>query len=159
MDYIGEHLLPGQLGHFFIVLSLIASLLATVAYFISAQSRDETNARYWKKLARYAFITESISVFAVFGILFYIVYNHLFEYTYFQSGDYLDCWRLGAECWTCDRRRNQSDFERRGRNAAGYDIGYRHRNDHGRRRPFGQWQRHHEGVGFHCSAYSSRCDR
>ena len=33
MDYIGEHLLPGQLGHFFIVLSLVASLVATFAYF------------------------------------------------------------------------------------------------------------------------------
>ena len=35
MDYIGEHLLPGQLGHFFIVLSLVASLVATFAYYKS----------------------------------------------------------------------------------------------------------------------------
>jgi hypothetical protein len=33
MDYIGEHRLPGQLGHFFIVLSLVASLVATFSYF------------------------------------------------------------------------------------------------------------------------------
>ncbi|NOT51046.1 MAG: cytochrome c biogenesis protein CcsA [Chitinophagaceae bacterium] len=82
MDYIGEHRLPGQLGHFFIVLSLIASLVATVSYFLSARSKDEIDAGYWKKLARYAFITEAVSVFAVFGILFYIVHNHLFEYKY-----------------------------------------------------------------------------
>ncbi len=82
MDYIGENRLPGQLGHFFIVLSLVASLLATVSYFISARSKDEMNAGYWKRLARYAFLTEVISVFAVIGILIYIIHSHLFEYRY-----------------------------------------------------------------------------
>lgn len=82
MDYIGENLLPGQLGHFFIVLSLVASLLATVTYFLAAQSKNETDSIAWKKLARYAFIIEVISVFSIFGILFYIIHNHLFEYHY-----------------------------------------------------------------------------
>ncbi len=82
MDYTGEHRLPGQLGHFFIVLSLIASLVATVSYFISAQSKDEIKAAEWKKLARYAFFTEVFSVFAVLGLLIYIIHSHLFEYRY-----------------------------------------------------------------------------
>jgi cytochrome c-type biogenesis protein CcmF len=82
MDYTGEHLLPGQLGHFFIVLSFVASLVATFAYFKSTQSKIDTEAGYWKKLARYAFITESISIITIFSILFYIIYNHLFEYKY-----------------------------------------------------------------------------
>ena len=82
MGYIGEHLLPGQLGHFFIVLSLVASLIATFSYFRSAQSKNEIDASYWKKLARFAFITEAISVFAVIGILIYILSSHLFEYKY-----------------------------------------------------------------------------
>jgi cytochrome c-type biogenesis protein CcmF len=82
MDYIGEHLLPGQLGHFFIVLSFVASLIATFSYFKSAQSKNDADALHWKKLARYAFLTEIISVFTIFGILFYIISNHLFEYKY-----------------------------------------------------------------------------
>ncbi|MGB3007227.1 MAG: cytochrome c assembly protein, partial [Chitinophagaceae bacterium] len=82
MDYIGENLLPGQLGHFFIVLSLVASLIATFSYFKSTQSKIEEEKGYWKKLARISFIIESISVFAIFAILFYIIYNHLFEYKY-----------------------------------------------------------------------------
>lgn len=49
MDYIGEHLLPGQLGHFFIVLSLVASLIATFAYFKSARSVNDEDAAHWKK--------------------------------------------------------------------------------------------------------------
>ncbi len=82
MDYIGEHLLPGQLGRFFIVLSLVASLLATVAYALATTSKNVNDSVQWKKLARYAFITEVISVFAIFSILFYIIHNHLFEYQY-----------------------------------------------------------------------------
>ena len=82
MDYIGEHLLPGQLGHFFILLSLIASLVATFAYFKATRSQDELVSNPWKKLARIAFITEVISVFAVFSLLIYILSNHLFEYKY-----------------------------------------------------------------------------
>lgn len=82
MGYLGEHLLPGQLGHFFIVLSLVASLLATYSYFKSTRSDREEDASHWKKLARIAFLTEVISVIAIFSILFYIIYNHLFEYKY-----------------------------------------------------------------------------
>jgi cytochrome c-type biogenesis protein CcmF len=82
MNYFGEHLLPGQLGHFFIVLSLIASLVATFSFFKATRSTIETDAHYWKKLARYAFIIETVSVFSIFGILFYIIQNHLFEYKY-----------------------------------------------------------------------------
>jgi cytochrome c-type biogenesis protein CcmF len=82
MDYTGEHLLPGQLGHFFIVLSLVASLIATFCYFRATQAKSDIDAAGWKKLARYAFLTEVVSVFAIFSILFYIIYNHLFEYKY-----------------------------------------------------------------------------
>jgi cytochrome c-type biogenesis protein CcmF len=82
MDYIGEHLLPGQLGHFFIILSLIASIVATFSYFKATRSKNETEAGYWKKLARYAFVMEMVSVVAIFSILFYIIHNHLFEYKY-----------------------------------------------------------------------------
>src|SRR5687768_8407266 len=82
MGYLNEHLLPGQLGHFFIVLSLIASLMATFAYFKATRAVSDADVFYWKKLARYAFITEVITVFAVFGIIFYIIHNHLFEYKY-----------------------------------------------------------------------------
>ena len=82
MDYIGEHRLPGQLGHFFIVLSLVASLVATFSYFQAARSKELADSSYWKKLARWSFITEAVSVVAIFSILFYIISNHLFEYKY-----------------------------------------------------------------------------
>lgn len=82
MNYIGEHLLPGQLGHFFVVLSLVASLVACIAYSKSANAGLAEVAEGWKRLARAAFIVDCISVFAVFGILYYIISSHLFEYFY-----------------------------------------------------------------------------
>jgi cytochrome c-type biogenesis protein CcmF len=82
MEYIGEHLLPGQLGHFFIILSLVASILATFCYFKSTRAQIESDKKGWKKLARIAFFTEVFSVFAIFGILYYIISHHLFEYKY-----------------------------------------------------------------------------
>src|SRR5574338_602953 len=82
MGYIGEHLLPGQLGHFFITLSLVASAIATFAYFRSTRASTEADAAQWKKLARYAFITEVISVVSIFVTLFYIIHSHYFEYKY-----------------------------------------------------------------------------
>ncbi len=94
MDYIGEHLLPGRLGHLFILLSLISSVAATVCYFLSVQkAKQNGNAGWqnslpgspgsqWRKLGRVFFIIEAISVAAVFAILFYIISNHYFEYKY-----------------------------------------------------------------------------
>lgn len=83
MDFVGENLLPGKLGHFFLLLSFIASIAATFGYIKSLHCNQlADDAQKWKKLARYFFIAEAISVFAVFGILYYIVQAHLFEYKY-----------------------------------------------------------------------------
>jgi cytochrome c-type biogenesis protein CcmF len=85
MNYIGEYLLPGQLGHFLVLLSFVASLLATIAYFKSTNAGSEVDANNWKKFARISFGIECIAVFAVFGIIYYIISNHRFEYNYAWS--------------------------------------------------------------------------
>jgi cytochrome c-type biogenesis protein CcmF len=82
MNYIGEHLFPGQLGHFFILLSLVSSMGATVAYILNVQSKQVEQKAAWRKLARIFFFTEVVSVFLIFGILYYIISNHYFEYKY-----------------------------------------------------------------------------
>ncbi|MBN9295958.1 MAG: cytochrome c biogenesis protein CcsA [Filimonas sp.] len=80
MNYIGEHLLPGQLGHFFAVLSLITSLIATIAYFKSNKAALPQDKQSWLRIARAAFLVETISVFSIFIILLFIVANHYNEY-------------------------------------------------------------------------------
>jgi len=82
MDYSGEHLLPGQLGHFFVILSFVASLVASISYFKSANARIGEEALSWKRLGRIGFLLDGFSVLAVFSILLYIVATHKFEYYY-----------------------------------------------------------------------------
>ncbi len=103
--YTGEQLLPGQLGHFLAVLSLISSLLATIAYFKSTQAKQIADAQSWKRIARGAFIAEIISIFGIFITLYFIIYNHRFEYKYaWQHSNYqlpmqyiLSCFWEGQE--------------------------------------------------------------
>ena len=73
MKYIGEHLLPGQIGFFFVVLSLVSSIVATIAYFRSAQSSNLEDEQSWKRVGRISFMIDAISVFAVFTMIFIII--------------------------------------------------------------------------------------
>ncbi len=82
MNYIGEHLLPGQIGHFFAILSLIASLVATLAYIKAGSIQLLAEKQSWIKIARIAFLLETISVLAMFFALYFIISNHYFEYKY-----------------------------------------------------------------------------
>lgn len=89
MEYQGEHLLIGQLGHFAAVLSFVASIIATYAYFKATQTSAVAELhRSWKKLARTAFIIETVAVVAILVLLYIIIYNHYFEYKYaYQHSD------------------------------------------------------------------------
>ena len=82
MDFLGEQLLPGKLGHFFVILSFVSSLAATISYFLSTQRKIDIEKKQWRNLARIFFIAETVSVFSIFALLFYIISNHLFEYKY-----------------------------------------------------------------------------
>lgn len=117
------HTTVGQLGHFFVILSFVTALVATVAYFLSALGKgtraqvehiEEPQLAYagessfggkttkrkakttsqaaappardeWKTLARWAFYIHGAAVVGVAASLFYIIFNHYFEYHYAWS--------------------------------------------------------------------------
>lgn len=83
-QFIGEHLGPGQLGHFFVILSLVAALFSAFTYFRAAQTEtlDPTGSKAWLALGRNGFVIHAAAVMGVFFTLFYIITNHLFEYHY-----------------------------------------------------------------------------
>ncbi len=85
IQYIGEHLLPGQFGYFFTLLSLVASLVASFAFAKAFYAIHIDEEKSWNKLAKIAFGIEVITVVASFIILTYIITNHLFEYKYAYS--------------------------------------------------------------------------
>jgi cytochrome c-type biogenesis protein CcmF len=82
MQFIGEHLLPGKIGHFFALLFFSASLVAVIAYFKSANAKTPEEEKDWRRMARWAFFIDVFSVFAVFATIVYIIANHLFEYNF-----------------------------------------------------------------------------
>jgi cytochrome c-type biogenesis protein CcmF len=82
MPFTGEQLLPGQVGNFLAILSLISSLLATIAYFKATQSNTLTEQLSWKRIARVSFAAEIFSVIGIFVTLYFIISNHKFEYMY-----------------------------------------------------------------------------
>ncbi len=77
----GEHLIPGHLGQFFIILAFGAALFSTISYYFAATNADKLD-KSWLWLGRLGFWLNTISVIGVGACLFYIIYNNLFEYHY-----------------------------------------------------------------------------
>jgi cytochrome c-type biogenesis protein CcmF len=82
MTFAGEHLLPGQAGHFFVLLAFVASLLSTIAYFRASKTENLIQKNLWLRYARTTFFIEVASILAVFFIIYHICSNHYFEYLY-----------------------------------------------------------------------------
>ena len=78
------HLGIGNAGHIFVIISFVASLLASFAYGKAAVN-NELGKDSWVTFGRRVFITHGIAVIATAVILFLIIYNHYFEYHYAWS--------------------------------------------------------------------------
>lgn len=82
MDYIGEHLWVGTIGNSFVYLSLISAILSTIGYFFYSK---EQLTQEWKSFARFNFSLHSLSVVGIAVTLFYMLFNHMYEYAYVQQ--------------------------------------------------------------------------
>ncbi|GAB3715171.1 cytochrome c biogenesis protein CcsA [Spirosoma flavus] len=120
------HTTVGQIGHFFVILSFVTALVATLGYFLSAlgkrtaaqsepvrepelayageESAQQASFRGkiakrkspptatepparddWRLLARWSFYLHTVAIIGVSTSLFYIIFNHYFEYHYAWS--------------------------------------------------------------------------
>ncbi len=82
IKFEGEHLLPGQIGHFFIILALVSSLISLISYGVASTKADLAQKYDWQRFGKINFIIHFVSIIAVFSIIFFICYNHYFEYMY-----------------------------------------------------------------------------
>lgn len=80
----GEHLFPGHLGQFFVVLSFGGALLSTLSYYFATTNKSVAD-KSWLRLGRLGFYVNSLSIVGVGASLFYILYNHYMEYHYAWS--------------------------------------------------------------------------
>jgi len=82
IQYIGEHLLPGQIGRMTIILSFVASFLATIAYYFAEQKKESVEATGWIKIGRFSYIIHGVSLFITIACIFYVMYFRMYEYEY-----------------------------------------------------------------------------
>jgi cytochrome c-type biogenesis protein CcmF len=82
MTFENEHLLPGQVGHFFVLLAFVASIVSVISYFKASKTQLENEKQSWIRFARTAFFIEAFSLVAVFATIFFICSQHYYEYLY-----------------------------------------------------------------------------
>lgn len=82
MKFEGEHLLPGQIGHLFVILAFVASLMATYSFFKASFVKDLNESKQWYRFAKISFVVQSLSIFIIFGLIYFICSNHYYEYLY-----------------------------------------------------------------------------
>ncbi|MFZ4523077.1 MAG: cytochrome c biogenesis protein CcsA [Bacteroidales bacterium] len=80
IQYVGEHLFPGDMGKFFVWLGFGTAILATIFYLLDFYKKDRR--RTWLSGARALYIVHASSIIAVTGILYYLIFKHYFEYSY-----------------------------------------------------------------------------
>lgn len=102
IQYIGEFLLPRQIGHFAIVGAFVAALLATLAYFFATQDQirrqklleehqgavlieSVTEGDRWQRLGRGAFLAHALLLIVAIGCIFYVMIAKRYEYFYAHS--------------------------------------------------------------------------
>ncbi|HYG49967.1 MAG TPA: cytochrome c biogenesis protein CcsA, partial [Flavobacteriales bacterium] len=88
MTYEGEHLLAGNLGHTFVIISFVFALLGCIAFFNA--SRNPENYLIWIKAARRFFWGHVLTSFTFIVIMFFLLVKHYYEYQYiwqYSSGD------------------------------------------------------------------------
>jgi cytochrome c-type biogenesis protein CcmF len=83
-QFIGEHLWPGQLGHFFVITAFVGALMSAFCYWraVIHESKDLVASSAWIKLGRGSFVFHTLSIIGIFSMLYYIITHHLFEYNY-----------------------------------------------------------------------------
>lgn len=78
MEFLGEHLLAGKVGNFFVIFSFCAALLAAISYFFATQKNDAD----WKTLGRISFLAHGVGILGIISTLFFMILNQYFEYYY-----------------------------------------------------------------------------
>lgn len=82
---IGEHLWVGNLGHNLVIISFVSSAFSGLAYMLSTQKhlncKEELHLS-WRMWGRIGFVIHGLSIFAIIGLIFYMMVNRMYEYQY-----------------------------------------------------------------------------
>jgi cytochrome c-type biogenesis protein CcmF len=79
IQYIGEHLLTGRLGHVSILVSVISALFATIFFYLSSRQSDSLRL---KLIARALYLSHFVFLALAISALYSLIFAHRFEYDY-----------------------------------------------------------------------------
>ncbi len=81
IQYVGEHLLPGYMGRFAIIIGFVAAFLSFFFYY-QASKNNPADRQNWQKWGRYAFSAHSLFILLASTLLMYLLLNRYYEYRY-----------------------------------------------------------------------------
>ncbi len=76
------HYFIGDLGHFFVILAFVASLVTVFSYFRATAIADPEKKRQWLLNGRIGFYIHAAAIVGIVVCLFVIISRHYFEYYY-----------------------------------------------------------------------------
>jgi len=79
------HYFIGNLGHFFVITSFVAALVAFFSYFKAMVTEDIVKKEGWLLNGKISFYVHALAVLGIVVTLFIIIKNHYFEYHYAYS--------------------------------------------------------------------------
>ncbi|HBZ66753.1 MAG TPA: hypothetical protein DEO70_07935 [Bacteroidales bacterium] len=82
INYTGEHLLPGTLGQLFVLIAFIASILSAWFYYSASRQPGPGTGNSMRRWGRLLFIVQVAALVAAIAMLYYLIFNHYFEYNY-----------------------------------------------------------------------------
>lgn len=99
------HYTIGNLGHLFVIASFVSALFTFILYVKADRTQDLDRKNQWLQNGRWGFYLHTAFVMGIIFSLFFIIYNHYFEYHYAYShsslhlpGEYMvSCFWEGQE--------------------------------------------------------------
>ena len=80
---IGQNMLYGKVGHFFIIVAFVTSLAACLSYLFATLNREKQVQSFaWINFARKLFILHAVAVVGIVAMLLLVIHQHYFEYKY-----------------------------------------------------------------------------
>lgn len=85
VQYTGESLWQGQLGHILIILSFVGAVVSLLAFLFMSLNKEALQRERWYKLGKWSFIVHVVAVLGSVALLYQLIFGHHFEYDYVRQ--------------------------------------------------------------------------
>jgi cytochrome c-type biogenesis protein CcmF len=82
IQYQGEHLLPGNIGHALVIVALCTTVLSFSSFLFATLRRDRLEETGWRRIGIISWFVHTASIIGTIGLLYYLIFSHYYEYDY-----------------------------------------------------------------------------